>query len=61
MVPLLPTRVVSKGYRVIAELVPDARRTRYDIAIRTGVSAEELTAAEKGAGDDPTDAARIHI
>ena len=23
MVPLLPTRVVSKGYRVVAELVPD--------------------------------------
>jgi len=58
-VPLLPTRVVSKGYKVIAELVPDARRKRYDVAIRSGVSAAELAAAELGTvrsdgrGQDP--------
>ncbi|MEJ5366079.1 MAG: anti-phage-associated DUF1156 domain-containing protein [Desulfosoma sp.] len=48
MVPLLPTLVVSKGYKVIAELVPDPARKRYDIAIRSGVSDAELKAAEKG-------------
>jgi len=48
MVPLLPTRVVSKGYRVIAELVPDAKRKRYDVAIRTDVSAADLEAAAAG-------------
>jgi putative DNA methylase len=59
MVPLLPTLVVSKGYKVIAELVPDANRKRYDIAIRSGVSDAKLKAAELGTvrsdgrGQDP--------
>jgi len=59
MVPLLPTRVVSKGYRVIAELVPDPENKRYDIAIRSDVSPAELKAAEQGTvrsdgrGQDP--------
>ena len=47
-VPLLPSRVVSKSYRVIAELVPDARHKRYDIVIRSGVSDDDLAAAEDG-------------
>lgn len=59
LVPLLPTRVVSKGYKVIAELVPDAKRKRYDVAIRSGVSTAALDAAENGTvrsdgrGQDP--------
>jgi putative DNA methylase len=48
MVPALPTLVVSKGYRVVAELSPDYKRKRYDIAIRTGVTDQELQAAEIG-------------
>ena len=48
MVPLLPTRVVSKGYRVVAELVPDPLTKRYAIQIRTGVSEAEIEAAETG-------------
>ena len=48
MVPLLPTFIVSKGYGVIAELVPDVKTKRYDIAIRSGATAKELEAAEKG-------------
>lgn len=48
LVPLLPSRVVSKGYRVIAELVPESRCKRYNIAIRSGVSDDELKAAEAG-------------
>ncbi|MFZ0254875.1 MAG: anti-phage-associated DUF1156 domain-containing protein, partial [Gammaproteobacteria bacterium] len=47
-VPLLPTLIVSKGYRVIAELVPDARNKRYDIAIRAGATEKELAAAALG-------------
>jgi putative DNA methylase len=47
-VPLLPSRVISKGYRVIAELIPDLVNKRYEIEIRSGVSDEELEAAESG-------------
>ncbi|WP_460194491.1 anti-phage-associated DUF1156 domain-containing protein [Thermosynechococcus sp. FA-CM-4201] len=58
-VPLLPTRVISKGYRVIAELEPEASEQRYRIRIRTSVSDADLKAAEKGTvrsdgrGQDP--------
>lgn len=64
LVPLLPSFVISKPrtgekINVIAELVPDAKHKRYDIAIRVGVSDEELAAAEQGTvrtdgrGQDP--------
>ncbi|MGH8545561.1 MAG: DUF1156 domain-containing protein, partial [Gammaproteobacteria bacterium] len=48
MVPLLPTLVISNGYRVVAELIPDPARKRYDIAIRSGVSDREFKAAAYG-------------
>lgn len=47
-VPLLPTLVVSKSKRVIAELKPDVARKHYDIVLKFNVSDEQLTAAEKG-------------
>jgi putative DNA methylase len=59
IVPLLPTFVVSKGYKVIARLMPDVVNRRYDIKIISGVSESELNAAEKGTvrsdgpGSDP--------
>jgi putative DNA methylase len=59
MVPLLPSLVVSKGYKVVAELVPDTKRKRYDIQIHSDVSATVLKQAEKGTvrsdgrGQDP--------
>jgi len=59
MVPLLPSRTISKGYGVIAELVPDETQQRYDIAIRSGVSAQDLADSVKGTvrtdgkGQDP--------
>jgi putative DNA methylase len=59
MVPLLPSLVISKGYKVVAELVPDPKRKRYDIEIRSDVSAAALKQAEKGTvrsdgpGQDP--------
>jgi|688.fasta_scaffold15928_5 putative DNA methylase len=48
LVPLLPTRIVSKSHRTIAELKPDPSRKRYEIEIRSGVSDEEFKAAERG-------------
>jgi putative DNA methylase len=59
MVPLLPSRIVSKGYGVVADLVPDEKNRRYDIVIRSGVSDVEVAEAEKGTlrtdrkGQDP--------
>ena len=47
-VPLLPSRVVSKDYRVIAELVPDPDHKCYDIVIRSDVSKADLREAENG-------------
>lgn len=48
MVPLLPSLVVSKGYRVVARLKPDRKNKRYDIEILEGVDDAQLEAAEKG-------------
>jgi putative DNA methylase len=48
LVPLLPSRVVSKSCRTIAELKPDPTNKCYDILIRSGVSDEELKEAETG-------------
>ena len=41
-VPMLPNRIVSKDYRVIAELVPDSDNKRYGIAIRSGANDDQL-------------------
>ena len=48
MVPLLPTRIVSTGYRAVVELVPDPMNKRYIVEVRTGVSDTEMAAAETG-------------
>lgn len=48
VVPLIPTLIISKGYRVIADLVPDMEEKRYGLVIRSGVTDAELVAAEKG-------------
>jgi putative DNA methylase len=48
IVPLIPSLVVSRGYRVVADLQPDAARRRYDVVIRCGVSDSELVQAEAG-------------
>ncbi|HNP30678.1 MAG TPA: DUF1156 domain-containing protein [Nitrospirales bacterium] len=59
MVPLIPSQVLSYGKQAIAELVPRATQKRYDIRVRSGVSAKELRAALKGTvridgrGQDP--------
>ena len=48
MVPLIPSLVIGKVDNAIAELVPDSRSKRYEIRVRTSVSAIELKAAEQG-------------
>ena len=57
-VPMLPTRVVSKGQSVIASLIPDLKNKRYEISIKSGVTAQELKAAEKGTVDG---GALVHV
>lgn len=59
MVPLLPSLVISDGYRIVAQLVADAKNQRYDIAIRLDATDEQLMAAAEGTvrtdgrGQDP--------
>jgi len=53
LVPLIPSFVISKPrtgkkINVIAELVPDPKNKRYDIAICAGVNDKQLSAAEQG-------------
>lgn len=59
MVPLLPSRVISTSYGVVADLVPDLAKKRYDIKIRSGVGEKDLekaavgTVQSGGKGQDP--------
>ena len=59
MVPLIPSRVLSEDYGVVAELVPDFARKRYGIRVRTGASPAEMKTADRGTvrsdgrGQDP--------
>jgi putative DNA methylase len=47
-VPILPSLVISDARRVVVKLLPDQADHRYDIEIRTGVSASELAEAAAG-------------
>lgn len=47
-VPLLPNRIVSTTRGVWAELIPDPKHKRYDIALRYNASTTELEKASKG-------------
>ena len=48
MVPMAPSWVISKTRHVVAKLVADPRRLRYEIEIHSNVSAEEMAEAEVG-------------
>ena len=56
---MLPNRILNRVRSIILELVPDSANQRYDIAIRTGVSAAEMAEAQEGTvrsegrGQDP--------
>lgn len=47
-VPLMTTRVLSTSRRAVAELVPNSTQKRYEITVKSGVSDEEMAAAESG-------------
>jgi hypothetical protein len=48
MVPMLGSLIISKTRGVVARLVPDHLQQRYDIEIRSGVSAAEMAEAVQG-------------
>jgi putative DNA methylase len=48
VVPILPTRLVSKRKAAIAILVPNAKDKRFGVEIRSGVSEQELIDADVG-------------
>ena len=48
MVPMAPSWVISKNRNVVAKLVPDHAKERFDIEIKTGASTAEMQAAERG-------------
>lgn len=52
MVPMSPSWVISKSRNVIAKLIPDHENERFDIEVVSGVSKEEMQAAEKGTVQD---------
>ncbi len=47
MVPMLPTRVISKNRNVYAKLIPNPTKKRFDIEIISDASVEAMKAAEK--------------
>lgn len=48
MIPMAPSWVISKTRNVIAKLMPDYERQRFDIDVETGVSEEGMKQAELG-------------
>ncbi len=63
-VPLIPSLLVSKGHRAIAELVPDPPAKRYRIRVRRDVSEADLAAADQGtvrSGGRGQEAYLIHV
>jgi len=52
LVPMSPSWVISKSRNVIAKLIPDHENKRFDIEVVSGVSKEEMQAAEKGTVQD---------
>jgi putative DNA methylase len=51
-VPLSPTWVISKNGNVIAQLVPDHTKKRFDIRVKEGATPEEMRAATTGTVQD---------
>lgn len=61
MVPLLPSRVLSKVRSTVFDLVPDPKNKRYEILIRPNVSANEMSKAHIGTvQNDGQDAVIVH-
>jgi putative DNA methylase len=52
MIPLAPSWVISKTRNVIARLIPNHARQRFEIEIVLGVTAEEMAEASQGTTQD---------
>lgn len=52
MVPLCPSWVVSKSRKVIARMIPDHQRQRFDIHLFENASSDEMREADKGTAQD---------
>ena len=52
MVPMAPSWVISKSRNVVAKLLSNHQKQRFDIEVVTGVSDAEMKAAEKGTVKD---------
>jgi putative DNA methylase len=52
MIPLAPSWVISKTRNVIARLIPNHARQRFEIEIVSGVTAEEMAEASQGTTQD---------
>ncbi|WP_286019165.1 hypothetical protein, partial [Candidatus Venteria ishoeyi] len=48
LVPMSPSWVISKTRNVVAKLIPDPANKHFEIEVLTGVSADEMKAAEQG-------------
>lgn len=48
MVPMSPSWVISKPRSVVAKLIPDHEKKRFDIVVESGVSKKEMDEADKG-------------
>lgn len=51
-VPLCPSWVVSKSRNIVAKMVPDAKKKRFDIELVHDASKEQMREAEKGTVQD---------
>ena len=47
MVPMVPSWVISRNYRTVARLAPDAAAKRFRIVINTEASEEDIEAAQE--------------
>ncbi|MFO1036184.1 MAG: DUF1156 domain-containing protein [Geminicoccaceae bacterium] len=47
-VPLAPSWVISRNYRTVARLVPDADARRFEIEVEDGIDNDKLAIAEQG-------------
>lgn len=51
-VPLLGTRLISRAWRTVVELVPDTKKKRFDLKVKSDASDADLDAAAEGTVQD---------
>jgi adenine-specific DNA methylase len=48
MVPILPSRIISRKLNAVVDLVPDSAQEKFNFEIRVGVSSEDMKRADVG-------------